>query len=85
MKHCFCQQDQEFQLILDNISTGDSTLCDYKTLAKRFTSKVKESKDFNDALHLFATKKEVFEYNNCIIIIEKSKKWKMKRLDNWPL
>lgn len=60
---CFRQEDQQFLNILDNLSTGNSTKADYDILSKRFKMNVKDQDEFQDALHLFATKAEVFQFN----------------------
>jgi ATP-dependent DNA helicase PIF1 len=63
LKQCFRQEDPEFQNILDNLSTGNSTVSDYDILSQRFMNNVRNKEEFASSLRLFATKQEVFEYN----------------------
>ncbi|KAK3911119.1 ATP-dependent DNA helicase [Frankliniella fusca] len=62
LKHCFRQQDPEFENLLDRVSIGDISIEDYNLLSQRFSFRVKDEKVFFSALHFFATKDKVHEF-----------------------
>ncbi|KAE8738768.1 hypothetical protein FOCC_FOCC015740 [Frankliniella occidentalis] len=57
------QNDSQFLNILNNISEGVVTKEDYEVLRTRMKGSVSNYNEFDDALHLFATKEEVRNFN----------------------
>ncbi|KAK3907787.1 ATP-dependent DNA helicase [Frankliniella fusca] len=64
LQKCFRQEDSQFLEILDRISTGASSVEDFKILSSRFYTAVTNKKNFDSAMNLFSTKQEVWKCND---------------------